>query len=93
MVEKNPVMILFFAPLSLFDPRKSDPTETYGINKKIWHHSDFFSSFSQCPLKWFFFLAIFDDPKCGKMPSKALEILNEATVYTLVGQEKMECVC
>ncbi len=30
MVEINPVVILSLATLSLFNPRKSDPTKTYG---------------------------------------------------------------
>ena len=38
MVEKNPVVILSLATLSLFDPRKSDFFEN------VWHRSEFFSS-------------------------------------------------
>ena len=38
MVEKNLVVILSLATLSLFDPRKSD------FFKNVWHCSEFFSS-------------------------------------------------
>ncbi len=38
MVEKNPVVILSLATLSLFNPRKSDFLEN------VWHCSEFFSS-------------------------------------------------
>ena len=37
MVEKNPVVILSLATLSLFDPRKFDFFEN------VWHRSEFFS--------------------------------------------------